>query len=201
MFFARLAIAALSFGSVAKVFAAPIAVEGYNVAIPETLPTQRRADLELTRVMTDAATKLSDLKTKIAALAVNPTAAAADPQLAKHLDQVAPILATISSSFQATGADELAQVSQDSVAKDMSLVLATTSDIVASVKGIKTLGVVYFAVENINAEVNTIVIKVKLLLPTIVGVLKATIIAVHDVLSLVLPQVGSAISDVASGGI
>ncbi|KAG9122550.1 hypothetical protein FRC07_001025 [Ceratobasidium sp. 392] len=202
MFFARLAIAALSFGSVAKVFAAPIAVEGYNVAIPETLPTQRRADLDPSNVLSNAVIKLSEIKSKMAPLTATPAAAAANLEVIKPLlAKVAPTLATISSSLSATGGQEFAQESQDSVAKDLSLVMTTTTDIVNSVKGIKTLAVVLVELEYIKEEIDTILLKVQSLLPTIIKALGLVIAALHNVLSLALPAVGGAVADVASGGI
>ncbi|KAG8747058.1 hypothetical protein FRC10_002474 [Ceratobasidium sp. 414] len=149
MFFARLAVAALSFGSFAKVFAAPITVGGVSAPIPENLPAQRRADLDFNSVLANAVATLTDVKGKVAALTADPTAAV-QPQLTEALAQVAPTLATISSSLKATGADDLAKLSTDSVAADMAMVMTSVSDIVGSVKNINTVQVVVLELGNIK---------------------------------------------------
>ncbi|KAG8706097.1 hypothetical protein FRC08_001278 [Ceratobasidium sp. 394] len=200
MFFARLAVAALSFGSFAKVFAAPIAVDGLGVSIPENLPTQRRADIDFNNVLASAIATLTDTKGKVATLAADPTAAV-KPEVAAALAQVAPTLATISSSLKATGAEDLAKLSTDSVAADMAVVMTTVSEIVGGVKEIRTVKVVALELENIKSEVDTLLAIVVGVLPTVIGLIKTVLGLVADALVLVHVVVGPILAGILSGGI
>ncbi|KAG9081099.1 hypothetical protein FRC06_005825 [Ceratobasidium sp. 370] len=200
MFFARLAIAALSFGSFAKVFAAPIAVEGLDVSIPADLPTQRRAELDFNNVLANAVTTLADVKGQLAALTADPTAAV-KPELTDALAQVAPTLATISSSLKATGAEDLAKLSTDSVAADVAMVMTSVSEIVVAVKDINTIQVVFLEVEHIKSAVDTLVGVVLTVLPTATGLIETVLVLVHNALVTVLGVAGPILSSVVHSGL
>ncbi|KAG8706252.1 hypothetical protein FRC12_018613 [Ceratobasidium sp. 428] len=201
MFFARLAVAALSFGSFAKVFAAPIAVEGTNVAIPETLPTQRRAGLDLNGSLSTIVAQVDEIKTKIASVASNPAAAAvAGPEIAIMLTKVKPVISSFSNSLKAAGVDDLTQLSTESAATNMATLLTTTSYIVTTVQGLKTMKNVNNEVEDLKFVVVTLTVTITNLIPTLVNVIKDVVLVVGGVLGVVVTTVkGVLVVLVASG--
>ncbi|KAG8706308.1 hypothetical protein FRC09_002482 [Ceratobasidium sp. 395] len=194
MFFARLAVAALSFGSFAKVFAAPIAVEGMNVAIPETLPTQRRADVNFNTAMANALSTLKDVKGKVAEYANDPVAAAAaNPEIVDLLAKVAPAMSSVGDSLKTTGAYDLTQLSTESVATSMAALVTTASDIVESVKGLKTYENVNDEVDAIKATVANLLVILAGVLPAVVALLKNLLVGVTGILGFVIVTLGNTV--------
>ncbi|KAG8683768.1 hypothetical protein FRC09_015858 [Ceratobasidium sp. 395] len=102
MFFARLAIAALSFGSAATVFAAPLVTVPAGVAVGVVIPGQSRGLAAFPEVVETTTTKLQGLKTKIDTLTAD-SAGAATPELAAVINQVSLTLAPISEELSEAG--------------------------------------------------------------------------------------------------
>ncbi|QRV72388.1 hypothetical protein RhiJN_00402 [Ceratobasidium sp. AG-Ba] len=201
MFFARLAIAALSFGSFAQVFAAPIAKD-VSVSLPVGLSVDRRAVDFLSAVDT-AKGSLSDIKAKLDSISGHEDNA--ESVVGSTLSQVAPVLTTLGASIKSTGVEGFANGSAEPVAKEMASVLTLVVSITENAKRLNTVtllsATVTAEVENIVAELNAVLAIVKLLAPQVLAIIAPLLVTIFDVVHGVVSVVGGILGAVVSGGL
>ncbi|KAG8692406.1 hypothetical protein FRC09_011215 [Ceratobasidium sp. 395] len=191
MFFARLAIAALSFGPVAKVFAAPIAVA---VDVPPVVgvsvdavgvPVERRLDLTLPDMLNATTTTLGGLKKEVDALVNDPTAVVTG-KLAAALNTVGSTVGELTQKLRVAGVntdslltnDDGAKLTTDQVADSFSSVLEPVNGIVNSVQGSSNLDGLQTPLNTIKANLSDFDAALEAILPEVHSTVAKTVAAV-----------------------
>ncbi|KAG8729325.1 hypothetical protein FRC12_021052 [Ceratobasidium sp. 428] len=174
MFFARLAIAALSFGSAATVFAAPLVAAPAGVAVGAVVPGQSRGLPAFPEVVEAAIIKLQGLETEIDTLTADSTGAAT-PELAAIMDQVSPTLAPIIKKFSEAGVTKESllattdgvTVTAEAFTKDVSSMADALSHMVSELeaKNLKSLGPIKSSLISVKKDVDALSIRFTDLFP------------------------------------
>ncbi|QRV87290.1 hypothetical protein RhiJN_15308 [Ceratobasidium sp. AG-Ba] len=201
MFFARLAIAALSFGSFAQVFAAPIAKD-VSVPLPSGLSVDRRAVDFLSAVDT-AKDKLSVIQTALAGIDANDVNA--ESLVQSTLSQVAPALSIVTASMKSTGVEGFANESVESIGAEITPVLNMVVKITEGAKQLHTVALlsdtVTAEVKIILTEVNSLLAVVEHLLPEVLAIITPLLKTIYGLVHGVVSVVDGILGAVVNGGL
>jgi len=167
MFFTRLAVAALSFGSIAQVFAAPIGI-AIEVSTPAVNGSPvRRDDLPFTATVAKAMSMLEPLKVQITTLAAGPSGEVT-PELVTAMGNMTPVLDLVVAkleSLKAAGvdkdailltADGASKTTADIVVDDVATIFTLIRGIVGPVEELKTLVLLKTVVPLIQSKLTAI---------------------------------------------
>ncbi|KAG9127761.1 hypothetical protein FRC07_009886 [Ceratobasidium sp. 392] len=165
MFFARLAIAALSFGSAAKVLAAPIGVAVVPVAgTAVEVSAERRVDLTFSALLDTTTAALDNIKSKVDSIVNDPLGPVAD-KLGPVITKVAPLVDGLNQKLQAVDIDAnsllldkdgVAKLTDDALGASLTDVFDLVAGIVAPLKGLTSLDGLQAPLDDIKTKVTAL---------------------------------------------
>ncbi|KAG8741095.1 hypothetical protein FRC10_003307 [Ceratobasidium sp. 414] len=194
MFFARLAIAALSFGSVAMVLAAPLRISSNLVARSlAKFPIQRRDVLAFHEAVIHATTTLEELEPQIFTLTLDPSGAVT-PQLAAAMNEVAPAMNTVTEKLSAAGVNQdslLAtadggMLAPEALAAELNSMLIAVSGILTYIQGLKSTASIQPSVAHLRDQVTILQTKIGEIIPEISGSLESVTTSILRPIAIVI---------------
>ncbi|KAG9080353.1 hypothetical protein FRC06_006752 [Ceratobasidium sp. 370] len=207
MFFARLAVAALSFGSAIKVLAAPIMAGAALSPDPGSIvvanaPIERRIELTFPALIDTTAGALGAIKSEIDSVVTNPAGTVSN-ELSSILAKVAPLVKPLTERLQAASADEdslllaadgVTKLTPEAVGASLANTLDIVNGIMMAVRGLTSLKILQLPLNDIKTELAALDTTLAAVAPELHSI-------VGDILSTVIGLLGGLLGGLTGGSL